>query len=68
MPHYLSPEDCQDYMRRWVSGMSNWNNWPSIIDPMSGKGFPGDEWDGLNTVYLTFIEFVDQLGILKPRS
>jgi len=65
MPHYLTPQENQDYMRRWVSGMSNWNSWPTIIDPMTGRGFPGDVWAGLNTVYLTFIEFVDQLGILK---
>ena len=66
MPYYLSRDEWHGYMRRWVSGMSRWSRWPSIVDPTTGNGFKGDIWDGQATVYLTFTEFVDRLEIL-PR-
>ena len=80
MPHYLGEERLREHMRLWVSEMTDWDHWASIVHPDTGRPFADgddfadpatsghDQFQGLNLSFLVYKHFVDELGVLRAGA
>jgi hypothetical protein len=67
-------------MRLWVSEMTGWDHWASIVHPETGRPFADgddfadpavsghDQFQGLNLSFMVYKHFVDELGLLGRDS